>query len=709
MPTIAIPAPPFADPPANVPGLRTLGTGAQQACAGNDPRLAGGASATLQAAYTAGAPGQQIIVLSSVNGGFRILDNSPTIGGRLFDVADNTGGVHYFTVTTSPGAASIRITTPSPNTATGIIQNTVNDYTAGAGGTPYVWQNQGATIATIATPNGNNTQISLTPAGTGTVSATLSGVDFIGTSQTAGLALVTNAAAAAGAGNQQWSPGIQLTGNQWDGSSVPTNWMVQVRTNNLGGQAGDLRFTSRYNGGSWVQQVALVPNPSFVTFDFGTRDAAFLANANLYYQIGGSTKAQLNTTGFQPFADKGLTIGAAGNRFSAGFLGTDSVGTAQTVSLTLQNTTAAANNAQQYSPVLELIGQGWQTTTPASETSKIGIQMRPVQASTHASMDLVYFTSQAGGAYAEQYAAKFVPGTGVTLAAQKTLTLQANVVQAAANTTAMTTIANVAAGASSIAHQHTTTTELGANNEIVEQWTSGSNIFMGIQRVGSGTGNSTGTWIWGSGAAGALGVSSGLRLSDGQGTILKYSNQSVEVNTDVVGISFHVGGANVVQIQASALQPATTLTGYSIGDSSHVWKAAFAQHFVSGGTAPSISLTANGAWGTSPTLTLSGTDASGVITFTTGTGPLAMATYAGTASQLGVVTFNAAYGVAPVVVLTPCNGDAAAQQSAPGFTFFVDSASTTTTQFVIFGLQHSGANQTLPASTALKFAYTVIG
>jgi hypothetical protein len=79
----------------------------------------------------------------------------------------------------------------------------------------------------------------------------------------------------------------------------------------------------------------------------------------------------------------------------------DGVGTAQTVGLSHQNQALAANNAQQYSPVAELVGQGWNSAASASQTFKCGLQVRPVQQAGNPSGDLVFWYSTNGGAYTE--------------------------------------------------------------------------------------------------------------------------------------------------------------------------------------------------------------------------------------------------------------------------------------------------------------------
>lgn len=81
----------------------------------------------------------------------------------------------------------------------------------------------------------------------------------------------------------------------------------------------------------------------------------------------------------------------------------DSIGTGQTGDIKVENTTAAADGAQQFSPIVELVGQGWQTNGPASEEVKWGVQIRPVEGAAHPDSELVFFQSVNGGSYKEIY------------------------------------------------------------------------------------------------------------------------------------------------------------------------------------------------------------------------------------------------------------------------------------------------------------------
>jgi hypothetical protein len=115
------------------------------------------------------------------------------------------------------------------------------------------------------------------------------------------------------------------------------------------------------------------------------------------------------------------------------------------------------------------------------------------------------------------------------------------------------------------------------------------------------------------------------------------------------------------------------------------------RHLIGQSTAPSVA--AGAGAGTTPTVTLSNaTDISGLINLTTGTTPT------GANAVILTITFNAAYGVAPNIVLTPAN-DATASLPSNTVVF----ATSTTTTLVIT----SGA-QPLTASTDYKWFFHAI-
>lgn len=80
---------------------------------------------------------------------------------------------------------------------------------------------------------------------------------------------------------------------------------------------------------------------------------------------------------------------------------TQSIAAVSTDGLVLQNTTAAAAGAQQWSPRLHFIGQGWKTTATAGSQSVDWIaEVQPVQGAANPTSNLVFSSSINGGAFA---------------------------------------------------------------------------------------------------------------------------------------------------------------------------------------------------------------------------------------------------------------------------------------------------------------------
>lgn len=76
------------------------------------------------------------------------------------------------------------------------------------------------------------------------------------------------------------------------------------------------------------------------------------------------------------------------------------IGTAQTVQVYIDNNTAAADGAQQFSGVVEIRGRGWKADSPTgSKTVAFGLQTQPVQTATSPTGDLVILSSIDGAAY----------------------------------------------------------------------------------------------------------------------------------------------------------------------------------------------------------------------------------------------------------------------------------------------------------------------
>lgn len=119
-------------------------------------------------------------------------------------------------------------------------------------------------------------------------------------------------------------------------------------------------------------------------------------------QPGGVNSFYVTST---QFASAGTqTLGSVSNIwpnvFSAAYTNiANNLLTAQTIGTSLQNNTlAAAITPQQYSPMLELLGQAWNTTTPISKTNKVAFQLIPGTAATTTSRLGLYIASD-GAAY----------------------------------------------------------------------------------------------------------------------------------------------------------------------------------------------------------------------------------------------------------------------------------------------------------------------
>jgi len=117
------------------------------------------------------------------------------------------------------------------------------------------------------------------------------------------------------------------------------------------------------------------------------------------------------------------------------------------------------------------------------------------------------------------------------------------------------------------------------------------------------------------------------------------------------------------------------------------------KHLVGSSSAPTIA--AGTGAGTSPTVSISGTDLSGYISVTTGTVPTLSATVA-------TITFNGAYGATPKCVLVDAANSNASGLSGLGMVY-VDQAGITTTTFALT----AGATA-LTGSTAYTWYYHII-
>jgi len=143
------------------------------------------------------------------------------------------------------------------------------------------------------------------------------------------------------------------------------------------------------------------------TTSSGTVAAAYTNN------LGGNTIAASSSTTFTDYYTTFITQPTAGTNVTftrnwalglsgAGQINRDSIGTTSTDGLVLQNSTAAAAGAQQYSPRLRLTGQGWKTNaTAASWPVDWVLENQPVQGTTAPTTRLSIKSQINAGGYSE--------------------------------------------------------------------------------------------------------------------------------------------------------------------------------------------------------------------------------------------------------------------------------------------------------------------
>jgi len=146
------------------------------------------------------------------------------------------------------------------------------------------------------------------------------------------------------------------------------------------------------------------------TTSSGTVAAAYTNN------LGGNTIAASSSTTFTDYYSTFITAASAGanvtltRSWALGLNGAlqenrDALGTTSTDGVVLQNNTAAAAGAQQYSPRIRLTGQGWKTNaTAASQTVDWVIENQPVQGAANPTSILALNYQVNGGGYNEQAA-----------------------------------------------------------------------------------------------------------------------------------------------------------------------------------------------------------------------------------------------------------------------------------------------------------------
>lgn len=120
-----------------------------------------------------------------------------------------------------------------------------------------------------------------------------------------------------------------------------------------------------------------------------------------------SASSTVSGTGFSTYLASPPAIGgtsaAAGNFTTLGASGaitdTQAVGATSTNGLVLTDTTAATVGAQKWSPRIHFTGQGWETSTSASQSVDFIEELQPVQGAANPTGNLVWSDSVNGSAY----------------------------------------------------------------------------------------------------------------------------------------------------------------------------------------------------------------------------------------------------------------------------------------------------------------------
>lgn len=150
---------------------------------------------------------------------------------------------------------------------------------------------------------------------------------------------------------------------------------------------------------------AIVARDGSGNFVAGTITAALTGTASGNLVSGGalgtpSSGTLTNATGLPAAGVVGTAAILTGNAFTGSNSTTLSIAATSTDGRVLQNTTAAAAGAQQWSPRLRLTGQGWKTNaTAASQSVDWIVENVPVQGAAAPTSNLAFSFSVDGGAY----------------------------------------------------------------------------------------------------------------------------------------------------------------------------------------------------------------------------------------------------------------------------------------------------------------------
>ena len=163
------------------------------------------------------------------------------------------------------------------------------------------------------------------------------------------------------------------------------------------------------NGSNVATAVAVTGNVTISNAGVTTIGAAQVTNAMLAGSIAASKLVGTDITTVGTITSGVWNAGAVTSSggisgttgaFTGAITDTQSIAATSTNGLVLTNTTAAANNAQQWSPRIHFTGQGWKTTaTAASQAVDVIEELQPVQGAASPSGNLIWSSAINGGAY----------------------------------------------------------------------------------------------------------------------------------------------------------------------------------------------------------------------------------------------------------------------------------------------------------------------
>lgn len=392
--------------------------------------VAAGAGGTLQNVYDNSAGASPSILLTAANAPVRL--RGPAVAmGNVFIVETNTPtsiltltdngtsslvsqgaltltGAAASTWSTSSGVLTLtsaaNLAINSGASATGIVLTSGLTDGASRNGLVLNMTNAITTGRILSIQNATVEQLYLRDLGLAVMNARMAGFSFL-IDQPAAAGTVGGAwGAAAGKGSDATAGVVgavggvaSLTGGEGGEGSAARAAGAGEGVSIFGGNAG----TNNGGGGA---------NSGGVTIDAGTATGAGTVGT---IAIGSTLAGAIN------YGNGTITHAFTGsltnNTVSATYVhsAADAIGTAQTSYLTIRNTTAAANNAQQYSPAVFLDGRGWNPTAGASRQSGVYLQAKSIQQTANdPAQALGLFGSVNGGAVSTS--AMFELGTYAT-------------------------------------------------------------------------------------------------------------------------------------------------------------------------------------------------------------------------------------------------------------------------------------------------------